>query len=478
MLANPSITGILSLECCSTPAAGTWVERNKATDKVKVVGFDLLDQTVQLVQKGDIQATIDQAPEKQGFEAVDLLVKFLNGQADRQRRHRRESLHQGQHRRGRQEVRRSATKAWPTRGPSRVERHDGSPSSAHRRDCRGDQAVPRRSRARITFPSAFARGEVHAVIGENGAGKSTLMNILAGEFQPDEGKLRVDGKTMRFASPLDSRAAGIVVVYQELALCPTLSVAENIMMSDMAARPVVSLVPRAAMRTRGARGARQARHGQSRSRRQGRAGSRSPRCNWSRSPPRSDSAPECSCSTSRTPRFPSARASGCSMSSGNCEARASPSSTSRTASRRCSTSPIASRSCATAGIVETLDKRQRPGRSLDTRHGRPRPGQRASHGPSKAQSGRCADVVLAVENLTAPGAQRDQLRGPRRRDSRDRRPAGFRQGRAWRGVVRSSATGAAASRLTARSCARPTRTPRSGLGCRSCPPIGAARAAC
>ncbi len=80
MLANPSITGILSLECCSTPAAGTWVERNKETDKVKVVGFDLLDQTVQLVQQGDIQATIDQAPEKQGFEAVDLLVKFLHGQ--------------------------------------------------------------------------------------------------------------------------------------------------------------------------------------------------------------------------------------------------------------------------------------------------------------------------------------------------------------------------------------------------------------
>ncbi len=80
MLANPAITGVLSLECCSTPAAGTWVERNKAADKVKVVGFDLLDQTVQLVQSGDVQATIDQAPEKQDFAAVDLLVQFLKGQ--------------------------------------------------------------------------------------------------------------------------------------------------------------------------------------------------------------------------------------------------------------------------------------------------------------------------------------------------------------------------------------------------------------
>ena len=79
MLASPSISGILSLECCSTPAAGTWVERNKAVDKVKVVGFDLLDQTVQLVQNGDVQATIDQAPERQGYEAVNLLVNFLKG---------------------------------------------------------------------------------------------------------------------------------------------------------------------------------------------------------------------------------------------------------------------------------------------------------------------------------------------------------------------------------------------------------------
>jgi simple sugar transport system substrate-binding protein len=80
MLADPSITGLLSLECCSTPAAGTWVERNNQTGKVKVVGFDLLDQTVDLVGSGNIQATIDQAPEKQGFAAVDLLVKFLAGQ--------------------------------------------------------------------------------------------------------------------------------------------------------------------------------------------------------------------------------------------------------------------------------------------------------------------------------------------------------------------------------------------------------------
>lgn len=81
MLADPNITGILSLECCSTPAAGEWVERNNRSGDVKIVGFDLLDQTVELVSDGVIQATIDQAPERQGYEAVNLLVKFLNGEA-------------------------------------------------------------------------------------------------------------------------------------------------------------------------------------------------------------------------------------------------------------------------------------------------------------------------------------------------------------------------------------------------------------
>jgi ABC-type sugar transport system ATPase subunit len=94
----------------------------------------------------------------------------------------------------------------------------------------------------------FRAGEVHAVVGENGAGKSTLMHILAGDLRPSEGEILVDGKTTHFASPLDSRATGIVVVYQELALCPTMTIAENVVMSDMARRRVASLVPRAMMR--------------------------------------------------------------------------------------------------------------------------------------------------------------------------------------------------------------------------------------
>jgi simple sugar transport system substrate-binding protein/ribose transport system substrate-binding protein len=81
MLANPDVTGLLSLECCTTPAAGSWVERSGKAGAVKIVGFDLLDQTVEQVAAGVVQATIDQAPEAQGVAAVDLLVKFLKGES-------------------------------------------------------------------------------------------------------------------------------------------------------------------------------------------------------------------------------------------------------------------------------------------------------------------------------------------------------------------------------------------------------------
>lgn len=73
-----------------------------------------------------------------------------------------------------------------------------------------------------------------AATAKNGAGKSTLMHILEGDRQSNEGEILIDGQATRFASLLDSRAAGVVVVHQELALCPTMTIAENIVMSDMA----------------------------------------------------------------------------------------------------------------------------------------------------------------------------------------------------------------------------------------------------
>ena len=75
---------------------------------------------------------------------------------------------------------------------------------------------------------AAGRGEVHALTGANGAGKSTLMNLLAGVHAPSTGEILIDGVAVRFASPAEARAAGVAAVYQELAVLPELSVAENV----------------------------------------------------------------------------------------------------------------------------------------------------------------------------------------------------------------------------------------------------------
>jgi len=70
-------------------------------------------------------------------------------------------------------------------------------------------------------------GEAHALVGENGAGKSTLVKILAGVYQPEAGALLVDGRAVALHDPAAARAAGIAVIYQEPALFPDLTVAEN-----------------------------------------------------------------------------------------------------------------------------------------------------------------------------------------------------------------------------------------------------------
>ena len=71
-------------------------------------------------------------------------------------------------------------------------------------------------------------GEILAVIGDNGAGKSTLIKALSGAIVPDEGELRLDGKVMKFHSPIDARREGIETVYQDLAVAAAMSIAENL----------------------------------------------------------------------------------------------------------------------------------------------------------------------------------------------------------------------------------------------------------
>jgi rhamnose transport system ATP-binding protein len=78
---------------------------------------------------------------------------------------------------------------------------------------------------------ALRPGEVHALVGENGAGKSTLIKILAGAVTPDSGTIHLNGELLQDLTPAKSRALGIAVIYQQPALFPDLSVAENIAMA-------------------------------------------------------------------------------------------------------------------------------------------------------------------------------------------------------------------------------------------------------
>src|SRR5580698_9058653 len=76
-------------------------------------------------------------------------------------------------------------------------------------------------------------GEIHGLMGENGAGKSTLLKILGGEYQPDSGQIRIDGKEVRFRNAAGSIGAGVAVIHQELQYVPNLTVAENLLLGQL-----------------------------------------------------------------------------------------------------------------------------------------------------------------------------------------------------------------------------------------------------
>ncbi len=98
-----------------------------------------------------------------------------------------------------------------------------------------------------TFPGVKAlnnvnlsinRGEIHALVGENGAGKSALMKVLSGVYPHGtySGAIRYEGKECRFQDVADSEALGIVIIHQELALVPLLSITENLFLGNEPAR--------------------------------------------------------------------------------------------------------------------------------------------------------------------------------------------------------------------------------------------------
>jgi fructose transport system ATP-binding protein len=71
-------------------------------------------------------------------------------------------------------------------------------------------------------------GEILAVIGDNGAGKSSLIKCLSGASVPDAGEITLDGRRVQFRQPMDARRAGIETVYQDLAVAPAMTIAENL----------------------------------------------------------------------------------------------------------------------------------------------------------------------------------------------------------------------------------------------------------
>ena len=79
---------------------------------------------------------------------------------------------------------------------------------------------------RVNF--SLREGEIHSLLGENGAGKSTLIKCLTGVNQKDEGKILLDGNEIQPSGPHEAMELGISTVFQEVNLCPNLSVAENI----------------------------------------------------------------------------------------------------------------------------------------------------------------------------------------------------------------------------------------------------------
>jgi erythritol transport system ATP-binding protein len=102
------------------------------------------------------------------------------------------------------------------------------------------EAILRAENISKVFPGTLAlddvsynvyRGKVNVLVGENGAGKSTLMKILAGVERPTHGVIRMEGHELHLHSPLDASQHGIGIIYQELNMCPNLSVVDNIFLA-------------------------------------------------------------------------------------------------------------------------------------------------------------------------------------------------------------------------------------------------------
>lgn len=87
------------------------------------------------------------------------------------------------------------------------------------------------------------KGEILCLLGDNGAGKSTLVKLISGAIRPDAGSMSLEGRPVLFRSPQDARHAGLETVYQDLALCPNLSIAHNMMLGREQTRRWLGFIP-------------------------------------------------------------------------------------------------------------------------------------------------------------------------------------------------------------------------------------------
>jgi ABC-type sugar transport system ATPase subunit len=99
------------------------------------------------------------------------------------------------------------------------------------------------------------QGQIHALVGQNGAGKSTLMKVLGGVYPDYSGEIRIEGRAVHPHSPHAALAEGIAVIYQDFALVPDMSVADNISLGREPAGPLPGMVSHRAMAARSARDA-------------------------------------------------------------------------------------------------------------------------------------------------------------------------------------------------------------------------------
>ena len=117
--------------------------------------------------------------------------------------------------------------------------HDASPQAADRPVLQARGIVKHYGRVVALDHADFElkANEILGVIGDNGAGKSTLIKVLAGAVIPDAGEVLMDGKPVHFRSPIEARNAGIETVYQNLALSPALSIADNLFLGREKRKP-------------------------------------------------------------------------------------------------------------------------------------------------------------------------------------------------------------------------------------------------